>query len=262
MQKKLQAVIFDWAGTVIDYGSFAPIYAFLHAFAKKGVEITLEEAREPMGMLKRDHIKEILKKERVRAVWLEKFNRDPDQEDINLLYHSFEKSLFVHLHKFTDPLPGVIETVDKLRERNIKIGSTTGYTREMMDVVEKYAMDKGYRPDFLVCADEVKRGRPFPFMIFQNMIQLEAFPPVQIVKVGDTVSDIKEGKNAGVWSIGIIKGSSELGLTEEEVAQLNMQEYERLANKVTEKFKSAGADYVIDSIVDLPPVLDEIEEIL
>ena len=260
MQKKVQAVIFDWAGTVIDYGSFAPIYAFLHAFEEEGVEITLEEAREPMGMLKRDHIKEILKKERVSSAWLEKFNRAPDQEDINLLYHSFEKSLLGNLHKFTDPVPGLMETVDKLRERNIKIGSTTGYTRKMMDVAEEHAKHKGYTPDFLVCADEVKRGRPFPYMVFQNMIQLEVFPPAQVVKVGDTTSDIKEGKNAGVWSIGVIKGSSELGLTEEEVKKLNMQEYKKLANKVTKKFKSAGADYVIDSIVDLPPVLDEIEE--
>src|SRR5690625_426637 len=96
-----------------------------------------------------------------------------------------------------------METVDKLRERNIKIGSTTGYTRKMMDVAEEHAKHKGYTPDFLVCADEVKRGRPFPYMVFQNMIQLEVFPPAQVVKVGDTTSDIKEGKNAGVWSIGV-----------------------------------------------------------
>lgn len=196
---------------------------------------------------------------RVKEEWLKTYKREANQKDVDELYRLFEESLFVNLHEFTDPIPGVIEVVGKLRERKIKIGSTTGYTREMMDVVKAHAKRKGYSPDFLVTADNVKKARPYPFMIFKNLIHLEAFPPTQVVKVGDTISDIKEGKNAGVWSVGIIKGSSELGLTEAEVNKLTDLEYEKLANGVTEKFKMAGADYVIDSMVDLPKVIEKIE---
>lgn len=125
-----------------------------------------------------------------------------------------------------------------------------------MDIAEKDGKEEDYSTDSNICADEVKKGRPFPYIIFQNMIALDVFPPSQIVKVGDTVSVIEEGKNAGVWSIGVINGSSELGLTEAEVRQLDTRKYKQLASKVAKKFNEAGADFVIDSIDELPQIID------
>ncbi|MHA6252283.1 phosphonoacetaldehyde hydrolase [Oceanobacillus sp. CAU 1775] len=260
MEKRIKAVIFDWAGTVVDYGCFAPVQAFIDAFQAFGIEITTDEARKPMGLLKKDHIKSIVEMERVQKLFQERFNRSPNTADVEELYTLFEKSLLSSLHQFTDPIPGVLDVIRALREKDIKIGSTTGYTRKMMNTVEKHAKEKGYQTDCIVCADEVKKGRPSPFMIFENMIQLDVFPPRNIIKVGDTPSDIKEGKNAGVWSIGIIKGSSELGLTEAEVNELSDDAYKLRADQVKEKFTEAGVDFVIDSISELPRLIVDIEE--
>lgn len=262
MKRKIHTVIFDWAGTVIDYGSFAPIQALLQAFEEKNIEITLEEVRKPMGMHKRDHIKEILNMDRVQAIWQDKYSQTANEKDIDTIFEFFENNLFAYLDEYTDPIPGVLDLVDELRNRGIKIGSTTGYTSEMMDIVKKHAATKGYYPDYLVAADEVKKARPYPYMIYKNLLALESFPPNQVIKVGDTVSDILEGKNAGVWSVGVIKGGSQLGLTEQEVNKLTDEQYENFAKEVTKQFKDAGADFVIDSIKELPTVIDKIEEIL
>lgn len=262
MEKRIKAVIFDWAGTVIDYGCFAPVQAFIDAFQRVGIEITTVEAREPMGLSKKEHVTAILKMERVQQFFKEKFNRESNETDVEQLYAFFEKSLISSLPLFTDPILGTLDVVQALRDKNIKIGSTTGYTRKMMNVVEEHAKQRGYSPDCIVCADEVKKARPTPHMVFENMIQLDVFPPRNIIKVGDTTADIKEGKNAGVWSIGIIKGSSELGLTEFEVERLSDETYKNLAAKVADKFIEAGADFVIDSMDELSTVVEEIEGIL
>lgn len=262
MSTKIKAVIFDWAGTVVDYGCFAPIHALDKAFAEKEVKVTTEEVREPMGLLKRDHIIEILKMKRVQEVWQDKYNRTPNEADIDSLYQSFEKNLFEVLHQFAEPLPGVIDVVYELKQQNIKVGSTSGYTRKMMNVVARHARNNGYAPDYIVTADEVEKGRPAPNMIFENMKKLDVYPPSRVVKVGDTVSDIKAGKNAGVWSVGVIKGSSELALTEQEVNQLSEEAYEKHAALVTDRYNEAGADYVIENIAELPTVLKQIESTL
>ncbi|SDY19254.1 phosphonoacetaldehyde hydrolase [Evansella caseinilytica] len=260
MDNRIQAVVLDWAGTVVDYGCFAPIHAFVEAFADFGVEITVDEARKPMGLLKKDHVKEIIAMDRVRNKWIETYGNQPTRQDMDALYRMFEKKLFESLHEFTDPVPGAIETIDVLKSRKIKIGSTTGYTREMMAVVAANAKRKGYEPDAIVCADEVTRGRPYPYMIFQNMIKLEVFPPQAVMKVGDTEADMREGKNAGVWTVAVVKGSSELGLSAAEMESMPPEELERRIAQVTNVFQTAGADYVTSSIHELPDVIEKIEK--
>lgn len=198
MINRVRAVIFDWAGTVVDYGCFAPMHAFIQTFEESGISITVKEARGPMGLLKRDHIQAILDMDRVKQVWVTQFSTEPKVHDVERLYERFELHLMDALPHYTDPLPGVVDTVGLLRENGLKVGSTTGYTRKMMRVVHPKAKSKGYEPDFVVSADEVKVGRPAPDMIFRNLTELEVYPPQAAVKVGDTVADVREGKNAGV----------------------------------------------------------------
>ena len=219
--KKISCVIMDWAGTAVDFGCFAPLNAFLKVFSEeKGIDITYRQAREPMGLLKIDHIKAILNMPEVKAKFQVRYNRDWNMDDVNEMYRSFEKHLFSSLRNFTDPIPGVLDTMKLLREEGIRIGSTTGYTQAMMEVVRPDAAAKGYVVDNLVTPDDVPAGRPAPYMIYKNMIDL-AIPSVDnVVKVGDTIADIKEGVNAKVWSIGIVTGSNEMGLTEDELQPL------------------------------------------
>jgi len=63
---KIETVIFDWAGTAVDFGCFAPVNVFLTIFEDAGVSVTLEEARKPMGMLKIDHIRTMLEMPRIQ----------------------------------------------------------------------------------------------------------------------------------------------------------------------------------------------------
>lgn len=260
MKNKIEIVIFDWAGTTIDYGCFAPLNVFIEIFREEGIEITVEEARRPMGLLKIDHIKALLEMPRINDLWEKKFNKKWDEKDINKLYSNFEKKLFENLEKYTDPIPGVLDLIKRLREKNIKIGSTTGYTREMMNIVMPAAKNKGYEPDYCITATETVKGRPFPNMIFENIKELEGSSVKNVVKVGDTISDLKEGLNSGVWTIGVIKGSSELGFNEEEIKNISLEELELKMKKVREKMLQNGAHFVIDEIGKLDEVIKEIEE--
>lgn len=261
--KNIQGVIFDWAGTTVDYGCMAPVRVFVEVFKKKGIDITIQEAREPMGMLKLEHIRAICSMDRVKELWKEKYHCYPGENDVLELYRDFENTLFSILKDYAEPVPGILDVVNFLRTNQVKIGSTSGYTREMMNIVAPVAKDKGYAPDHIVTADEVKQGRPHPYMCYKNAIALGIYPLWKMVKFGDTVSDIKEGLNAGMWSVAIVKGGSELGLTKSEVEQLDKQKFKKRVNAVRDKFAKAGAHFVIDSIehaIDVLLVIDDLIE--
>lgn len=248
----IKCVIFDWAGTTVDFGCFAPVNVFIQIFKEAGIDVTNEEARLPMGMLKIDHIREMLKMERIRNEWKFKYKRDFTEEDVNNLYKEFEPALLKSLKDYTDIKPNVLETINTLRERGIKIGSTTGYTDKMMEIVVKEAEKKGYSPDFYITPDSTNSlGRPYPYMIFRNMEELKILSPKEIIKVGDTNSDILEGKNAGVTTVGITVGSSNMGLSKEEYDSLSDSKKREARERVREGFLNIGADHVIDDIREI-----------
>lgn len=255
---KTQLVIFDWAGTTVDYGCFAPVNAFGLAFRTCGIYPTVEEIRAPMGMLKRDHIRTMLAMESIRTQWIENHHAEPDEEAVEKIYSIFEDSLLKSLADYADPKPGTVETVARLREMGLKIGSTTGYTDKMMDVVVKNAAAQGYDPDAWFSPDSTGGlGRPYPYMIYENMKTFQITSVENVVKVGDTVADIKEGKNAGVLSLGVIEGSSVMGYTQEEYEGLSEAEKKAAADKVRQTFLDAGADGVLQTLSELPAWLEQ-----
>lgn len=260
---RIEGVILDWAGTAVDFGCFAPVNVFIEIFKSAGIEITMEEARAPMGMLKRDHIKAILEMARIRSLWTKKYGRDFDESDVDNLYSSFEPLLLSSLSKYTDPISGVVDTVEKLKDMGLKIGSTTGYTDSMMEVVVKEAEEKGYKPDFWTTPDSTNScGRPYPYMIFRNMEALKLSAPWKIVKVGDTASDIKEGINAGTWSVGVVIGSSQMGLSYEEFNNLSETEKNEVINNTEESFLALGADFTINTMEELPQLIERINKLI
>ena len=249
---KYKAVIFDWAGTTVDYGCFAPVQAFVEVFRHFGIEPTMEEVRKPMGMLKRDHIRTMLQMERISSLWKEKYGTDWTENDVEKLYFLFEEKLLSILDQFAEVKPYVLETIEELRKRGIKIGSTTGYTDKMMAIVTAKARENGYEPDAWFSPDSTGSvGRPYPYMVFRNMEALKIQSVGEVVKVGDTVSDIKEGKNAGVYTVGVIEGSSEMGLTEKEYQLMDSVAKQKKIQTVREKFIQAGADAVILNMKEL-----------
>jgi len=256
---KINAIILDWAGTTVDYGCFAPVNAFISAFAAFNIEAGTEETRAPMGMAKRAHVEKMFESENIARQWKEKYGRTHNAKDIDAVYALFEPALFETLTKYTDPIRGVIDCVKKIREMGIPIGSTTGYTKVMMDTVAPSAKEKGYAPDCMVCPEDVDgKGRPYPFMLWRNLEALKVMSIHNTLKIGDTVADIEEALNAGCPSVGVIKGSSMLGLSEKEVENMGETDLLSLMKACKKRYLDAGANYVIDDISELPALIETI----
>ncbi len=255
---QLKAVLLDWAGTTMDYGCYAPAVVFAEIYKRFGVEISMGEAREPMGAHKRVHILQISQQDGVRSRWTEVHGKPPTEEDVDRMFAEFVPAQMKVLAEYADLIPGTLEACANFRERGLKIGSTTGYTQEMMDLLYKEAADRGYVPDSSVCASEVPAGRPEPWMCLKNAINLGIYPMEAYVKVGDTIPDVLEGLNAGMWTIGLAMTGNEVGLNEAEIAALDPAVRERKRTRAYTRLSQAGAHYVVDSISDVPPLLDAI----
>lgn len=254
----LKAVILDWAGTTMDYGCYAPAVVFVEVYKRKNVPITIEQARVPMGAHKKVHIREISKMEEVSQRWERVHGRKPTDDDVEDMFRDFVPLQLDCLASYADLIPGTVEAVAAFRKRGLKIGSTTGYTGEMMKLLLEEAKKRGYEPDFSVCATDVPAGRPHPWMCFKNAMELQVYPMEALVKVGDTLPDIGEGLNAGMWTIGLTKTGNEVGLTEEEINALDPEVRERKLARAYQRMSQAGAHYVVDGIGDVEPLLDDI----
>jgi phosphonoacetaldehyde hydrolase len=248
---RITAVILDWAGTTVDYGSLAPVRTLQKLFAARGMPVTEEEARRDMGIHKKDHI---------RALLRAKTGKPPAESDVEDLFAAFIPMQMDCLAACSAVIPGVPATVDELRARGIKIGSTTGYTRPMLDVLLATAAAEGYQPDCALCPDDTIAGRPRPWMCYLNAIQLRTYPMHTMVKIGDTISDIDEGHNAGMWTVGIARTGNMVGLTAEELAALPAVEQTARLETARRKLSEAGAHYVADAVADCIPPIDRIEE--
>jgi len=258
---KIQGIVMDWAGTSVDYGCMAPVHVFLDIFRSKGIEPTMEEVRAPMGLLKWDHIKTMLEMPRIGELFKERMGRTYTTNDVDQMHEEFEPKLLEILHRFSEPIEHVVDVVNQLRQDGLKIGATTGYNDAMMKIVANKASENGYKPDYWLTPDAVNgKGRPYPYMIYSNMMHLDMGMPSQVIKVGDTASDMQEARNAGVWAVGVIKGSSMLGLTEEEV---NAMEHNALLEHIEaakQKFIDCGAHYVIEKMSHLPDIIELVNQ--
>jgi phosphonoacetaldehyde hydrolase len=253
----IKAVILDWAGTTVDYGSRAPTQVFVEIFRRRGVEITVAEARGPMGSAKRDHIAAVAQLPRVATCWRELHGQEPTDRDVQAMYVEF-----LPLQKATlartgaEVIPGVPEAIAELRRRGIKIGSTTGYTRELMDVVAPIAARGGYAPDVIVCSDDVPAGRPAPWMNFRAAEQLGVYPLSSAIIVDDTAVGITAGRNAGAGTVAVSQSGNALGLSVAEIAALPPDKLHSRLVEIERQFYADGADLVLRSVADLPQHLD------
>lgn len=258
----IRLVVFDWAGTTIDAGSQAPLAAYSLLFAQNGVPITAEQARAPMGLHKRDHLLALFAVPEVAGRWRAVHGRDWTEADIDRLYHEFMPVQLQTIAAHNQLIPGVVECVAELTRRSIKTAGTTGYFREAAERVVAAAKAQGYCPDAALCVDDVSGGRPAPWMVFRAMERLNVWPPQGVVKVGDTVPDIAEGLNAGCWSVGVAQWSNEIGLNESQWAELSESDrFGKLAN-ARNTLLAAGAHAVIDTLAELPGVIDHFNGLL
>jgi phosphonoacetaldehyde hydrolase len=256
---KLQAAVFDWAGTMIDHGSRAPMGAFVKVFADFGVSISIDEARGPMGRPKWDHIQALLDDPAIAARWHTAQGAAPDKADVDRIYEVYVPLNASVVTDFADLVPGVIEAHAALRARGLRIGSTTGYTRQIMARLLPAAAAQGLAPDNLVCAGDLRLGRPSPAMMYQCFLDLDVWPAAAVVKIDDTDVGIAEGLHAGCWTVGVAMSGNALGLSWPELQALSPAARTERRVLAAGKLQRAGAHWVIDSVADLLPVIDCID---
>lgn len=255
----VKAVVFDWAGTMVDHGSLAPMGVFVEAFRRFGVEITVAEARGPMGMPKRAHIEALLRLPRVAAAWEQAHGRPPGEADIDAVYEVFVPMNVEVAARYAGLVPGAAETVRRLQALGVKIGSTTGYTREIVARILPVAAAQGYAPACVVCTGDTPEGRPTPLMLYKALLELVAWPAWACVKVDDTEVGIAEGLNGGAWAVGVAETGNLMGLALAELEALPAAERAERRAEATARLTAAGAHYVIDGVADLVPVIHAIE---
>ncbi len=233
---------------------------FVETLRRHGVDVSVDAVRQPMGLAKLDHLRALLAASGATAQWRARHGADVRDEDIERIYiEDFVPLQLESVSRASTLISGTLPCVAALRERGVKIGTTTGYFGAAAELCWNAAKQQGFAPDCNVHAEQVAGGRPAPWMLFRIMEMLAVYPPRSVVKVGDTLPDIEEALNAGAWSVGVIATGSELGLTEAELDALPADERTRRTSEVRTKFLAAGAHYVINSVADLPALLPEIE---
>ncbi len=255
---QIRAAILDWAGTTVDFGSRAPVEAFLSVFSGLDIHVSTADARGPMGRAKRDHLGAIFALPHIAAQWQHRFGHAPTEAEIDAVYRSFVPTQLAVLGQFAKPIPGVLDVVAQWRADGIRVGSTTGYTKSMLDIVAHAAVGQGYQPDAMVAGDQTPAGRPAPWMIWQNLQSLGVWPPAAVVKIGDTAADVDEGRNAGCWTVALTACGNEVGLSEAEFAKLDASERDSLVALAHDALGRAGAHYLADSWAEIPGIFADI----
>ena len=255
---KLQAAILDWAGTVVDFGSFAPTQIFVEAFGEFDVQVSIEEARGPMGMGKWDHIRTLCDQPQITERYKKAFGRAPTDADVTAIYERFMPLQIEKIAEHSALIPGALETIATLREQGIKIGSCSGYPAQVMAKVVELAATNGYIADHVVATDEVPNGRPWPAQALANVIALGIDDVGACVKIDDTVPGILEGRRAGMWTVALVCSGNALGLTHEQYKALDPATLASERTRIHALFAGSRPHYLIDTISDLPDVITDI----
>lgn len=257
---KVKTLVLDWSGTTVDAYVIAPAVVFVEVFKNCRVEISMNEARGPMGLRKDLHIEQLTLDPTIRERWKTVHGKYPDQNDVASMFEDFVPAQVACLPKYADLLPGTAEVTQRLQKAGIKLGVSTGFTRVMVEVLLAAAREQGFTPDASVAGDDVENGaRPKPFMIYKNLDLMDAWPIESVVKVDDTIGGVGEGLNAGCWTVGVSRYSNYMLInTLEEEATLSDEEMHRRLEVTRQKLREAGAHYVIDSIADIEPVIEDI----
>ena len=253
------AVVFDWAGTLVDFGSHAPMGAFVRLFESHGVAVTIDESRAPMGLPKWDHIQALGRQPRVAEAWQHRHGRAFDDNDVDRLYAEFTPMNAAAVRDHADLVPGALECVRALRALGVRVGSTTGYNRAIMSVLTPLAAAQGLTLDNLVCADDLPQGRPTPLGMYRCFIDLGVWPARRVVKVDDTVPGLLEGRHAGCWTVAVAASGNAVALTHAQWSALDGPARAAHRRRAHAVLAEARPDFVIDSVADLLPVLDEID---
>jgi phosphonoacetaldehyde hydrolase len=248
---RIDLVVFDWSGPLVDYGSFAPVVALQKVFARRGIRVIAAHAREPMGRSKREHVRLLLQMPEIALQWRKVLGRDPSRADVEAIYRDLQVTLLSVLESYGQLTPGALDTLLYLRSRSVRVATTTGYFRQAADLVLATAERQGFVPDHAVCADDVS--------VFACMEALQIFPASRVVVVGDTTADVQAARNAGCWAVGLSRTGNEIGVSESEWLTFAPDEQSAHLARARATLREAGAHFVIETLHELPSVIERIE---
>ncbi len=225
-QDQIKLAVLDMAGTTVNEDNV--VYKTVQKVINdQGFPVTFEQVLEfGAGKEKYQAIKDVLtactsskEVEKVAAEAFENF-----KPELIKAYAELEVKSF----------PGVKDTIDLLRSKGIAVALNTGYSKKIAaSLLEKLDWEIGRDIDALVTADDVTNGRPHPDMIFKAMEICGVSEAKNVLKAGDSVIDIEEGKNAGcALSIGVLSGAQH-----------------------EEQLKAARPDHILGSVSDLKELL-------
>jgi len=255
LKDRFDLVIFDWAGTMVDFGCMAPVDALIAAFAEEGVDIDEAMARRDMGRAKIDHVRSLLSYPAIAAAWKSTHGHSADDRDLAALMERLGPLMREHAARASQLIAGARETFERLRAAGLRVASSTGYTREMMGPLLARAAEQGYVPEHVVCSGETPAGRPAPLMIYKACAELGVWPLNRVVKVDDAEAGIAEGRAAGAFTVGVASGNA-LGLSLQALQGMAPAQRAARMQAAREALHSAGADLVLDSVADLVPALE------
>ncbi len=257
---KIKGVIFDWAGTIVDFGSLAPMGAFVELFSRHGINITIAEARVPMGLPKIDHILALGQMPTVASTWESLHGRKFTPQDAHDLLLEFEPMSAAAAIQRSDFVPGFLPVYSQLKAQGMRFATTTGYTRKIMLPVIEKSQTLGFEPALVVCCDDVLRSRPDPMGIEACLkaMNLEGHAR-QVIKVDDTAPGLAEGLAAGCWTVGVAASGNALGWSHEQWLAASDSEKIQALLPAVNLLKTAGAHEVVDSVADLPMAIARIE---
>jgi phosphonoacetaldehyde hydrolase len=258
--RTIRLVVFDWTGTLIDHGSVAPVRAIIGAFESAGVAVTAGQVRSATGLPKREQLETILRIPDVLRRFQSVHRRSPCQGDVDALHAAYLPAQLSAIRRCAELIDGAAGSIRLLRARGIAVATTTSYFREAAELVLERARQQGFIPDHAACPDYVLADKPAPFMIHACMEALNICRAREVLVVGDGLLDIAAGRNAGCLSVGVAGTGDEVGLTSPEWDALELHERNALLANAHRNLRDAGADFVIDTLSELPLVVDCIEE--
>ncbi|GAX07459.1 2-aminoethylphosphonate-pyruvate aminotransferase [Secundilactobacillus silagincola] len=257
----IEAIVLDWAGTTVDYGSRAPIIAFKNAFAHFGIGLSEETIRQDVGLDKLTHVRKILQIPEIANSWETRQPTIPLTKATAEIYAQFQIEINKVLAETAQLKPGMTDLIKFANTHHIQLATTTGYTQVMLNQILPLAAQQGYTPTYNITSEQTNHvGRPKPDMVALAMQKMHISDPSHVIKVGDTVNDILEGKNAGTISIGVVDGGNLIGLPKQAFDQLNIEQRDRYRAKAAAILKEAGADEIINNIADLIPLIESIDD--
>ena len=254
----IKACIFDLGGTIVDRYSLTSLLSLKKLFINRGITLNNNLLLKGVGMNNQEHILNILNDKTILNKWLKRYNDYPDEYDVKVLLNELKREQCSYSENIIDILPETRECIDYLGFNYIKTGCTAGFDKENMNVIQ----NKLERNDIYLDSYVSSEGnKPNKFMIQENMKRLGISNPKEVIKIDDSTVGIEEGKNAGCITVAVARWSIHMNIMRISDAYEFDETYPDIQDKLKHSrnvLRESGADYVIDTLDELPRVIESI----